>query len=53
MSDSSENQTLVKKIIVAYTYVANWISLSGAVIIYNKYLLAYAGFPYPISLTMW
>ena len=37
----------------AYTYVAVWIGLSGAVIMYNKYLLAYRGFPYPITLTMW
>ena len=37
----------------AYTYVAIWIGLSGAVIMYNKYLLAYRGFPFPITLTMW
>ena len=37
----------------AYTYVAVWIALSGAVIMYNKYLLAYYGFPFPITLTMW
>lgn len=37
----------------AYAYVAIWIGLSGLVIIYNKYLLAYRGFPYPITLTMW
>lgn len=37
----------------AYTYVAIWIALSGVVIMFNKYLLAYRGFPYPISLTMW
>lgn len=29
-----------------------WVSLSGAVIIYNKWLLAYGGFPFPIALTM-
>ena len=34
-------------------YVAVWIGLSGCVIMYNKYLLAYRGFPYPITLTMW
>lgn len=37
----------------AYTYVGIWIGLSGVVIMYNKYLLAYGGFPYPITLTMW
>lgn len=34
-------------------YVAVWIALSGTVIMYNKYLLAYYGFPFPITLTMW
>ena len=34
-------------------YVTLWISLSGTVILYNKWILAYYGFPYPISLTMW
>lgn len=34
-------------------YVSLWISLSGTVILYNKWILAYYGFPYPISLTMW
>lgn len=34
-------------------YVTLWISLSGTVILYNKWILAYYGFPYPITLTMW
>ena len=34
-------------------YVSLWIGLSGAVIIYNKWILAVFGFPYPITLTMW
>lgn len=34
-------------------YVTLWIVLSGTVILYNKWILAYYGFPYPISLTMW
>ena len=34
-------------------YVALWISLSGAVIMYNKWILVYYGFPFPITLTMW
>lgn len=38
---------------MAYTYVAIWIGLSGAVIMFNKYILAFSGFPYPITLTMW
>ncbi|KAK9865994.1 hypothetical protein WJX84_007622 [Apatococcus fuscideae] len=34
-------------------YVSVWIGLSGTVILYNKWILSYFGFPYPISLTMW
>lgn len=45
--------TVAARIITAYSYVGLWIGLSGAVIMFNKYLLAYAGFPYPITLTMW
>jgi hypothetical protein len=50
---TAEREALARKIIAAYSVVAVWIVLSGAVIMYNKYLLAYSGFPYPISLTMW
>uniref|UniRef100_A0A061RF95 Plastidic phosphate translocator-like protein n=1 Tax=Tetraselmis sp. GSL018 TaxID=582737 RepID=A0A061RF95_9CHLO len=35
-----------------YGYVAIWIGLSGAVILFNKWILAFYGFPYPIALTM-
>lgn len=28
-------------------------SISIAVILFNKWLLAYSGFPYPLTLTMW
>jgi len=28
-----------------------WVFLSAAVILINKYVLSYSGFPYPISLT--
>ena len=34
-------------------YVGLWIGLSGTVIIYNKWILAVFGFPYPVTLTMW
>ena len=37
----------------AYAYVAFWIATSAAVILWNKYILAYSGFPYPVTLTMW
>ncbi|KAM7459481.1 hypothetical protein LguiA_036475 [Lonicera macranthoides] len=45
---------VLKKIVLSYTYVAIWIFLSFAVIIYNKYILdrKLYNWPYPISLTM-
>lgn len=53
LSDHDHQQSLLRQVVTAYTIVAIWIALSGAVILFNKYILAYAGFPYPISLTMW
>ncbi|KAL4451586.1 hypothetical protein ABPG75_007248 [Micractinium tetrahymenae] len=53
MTEAGHNDSVVQKVITAYTYVAIWIGLSGVVIMFNKYLLAYGGFPYPITLTMW
>ena len=35
-------------ILATYAYVGVWIGLSATVIMYNKFLLAYAGFPYPV-----
>ena len=37
----------------AYFYVAIWMGVSMAVILFNKWLLAFAGFPFPITLTLW
>ena len=33
-------------------YTALWVFLSALVIIINKYILSYAGFPFPIALTL-
>ncbi len=30
-----------------------WMSISISVILFNKWLLAFSGFPYPIALTSW
>ena len=38
--------------LLTYSYVGAWISLSAGVILYNKYVLVYFGFPFPIALTM-
>eukprot|EP00873_Tetraselmis_striata_P022470 jgi/Tetstr1/442734/TSEL_030823.t1 len=51
-SSASGGGNLVWNAIVAYTYVLLWVTLSGAVILYNKWLLAYGGFPFPIALCM-
>ncbi|PWA87128.1 TPT domain-containing protein [Artemisia annua] len=50
----TKDQTILKKIIISYTYVTIWILLSFTVIIYNKYILDHKmyNWPYPISLTM-
>jgi len=37
----------------AYFYVGVWMSVSIGVILFNKWLLAFAGFPFPITLTLW
>ncbi|KAF2428635.1 TPT-domain-containing protein [Tothia fuscella] len=39
--------------IPAWVYIAVWISLSGAVIIFNKWILDRRNFRYPIFLTTW
>lgn len=38
---------------MAYSCVGLWILLSGSVIMFNKYILSFAGFPFPITLTLW
>lgn len=47
------DEKVLGEALLAYGCVGLWIVLSGAVITYNKFLLAVAGFPYPISLTLW
>ncbi len=37
----------------SYSYVLIWMSISISVILFNKWLLAFSGFPYPIALTSW
>jgi hypothetical protein len=47
------SRAVTREVIKSYTYVLIWMSVSTAVILFNKWLLAYSGFPYPIALTMW
>lgn len=49
----AKEQKFWLKIAVTYGYVLLWIVLSAAVILYNKWVLAFYGFPYPVALTMW
>lgn len=44
---------VAKKVIQSYFYVLIWMTNSIAVILANKWLLAYSGFPFPITLTLW
>lgn len=48
------SESVVKKVVLSYTYVSIWIFLSFTVIIYNKYILDQKmyNWPFPISLTM-
>lgn len=41
------------QVLRSYTYVVIWMSISISVILFNKWLLAFSGFPYPIALTSW
>lgn len=48
-----EPKSLASQVMLNLMYVSVWIGLSGTVILYNKWILAYYGFPYPIALTIW
>lgn len=53
-STTTLSPSIIKKIVLSYTYVAIWIFLSFTVIVYNKYILDQKlyNWPYPISLTL-
>ncbi|PPD84529.1 hypothetical protein GOBAR_DD18538 [Gossypium barbadense] len=53
-STTTLSPSIIKKILLSYTYVAIWIFLSFTVIVYNKYILDQKlyNWPYPISLTL-
>jgi hypothetical protein len=52
-SRGQKEGTVAAQVLINTVYVTVWIALSGTVILYNKWILAYYGFPYPITLTMW
>lgn len=41
------------QVLMGVVYVSLWVSLSGAVIMYNKWILVFYNFPFPVTLTMW
>ena len=47
------NPKVFKEVVRSYTYVLTWMSISISVILFNKWLLAFSGFPYPLALTLW
>jgi uncharacterized membrane protein len=47
------NPRVLKEVMRSYSYVLIWMSISISVILFNKWLLAFSGFPYPIALTSW
>lgn len=49
----SLNPRVIREVVKSYSYVVIWMSISISVILFNKWLLAYSGFPYPITLTAW
>ena len=47
-SAHAARQTIIR----SYILMATWITLSATVILFNKWILSYAGFQHPIALTM-
>lgn len=51
--DGKKDSLMYKQVLVTYGYVTLWIFLSATVIMYNKWVLSFSGFPYPVALTLW
>lgn len=51
--DNAAKAKVIKEVIKAYSYVLLWMSISCSVIMFNKWVLAYSGFPFPLALTLW
>ena len=47
------NPRVLQEVVRSYSYVLTWMGISSSVILFNKWLLAFSGFPYPIALTLW
>ena len=44
---------VILQVLMGVLYVSLWVSLSGATIMYNKWILVFYNFPFPVTLTMW
>ncbi|KAJ5648182.1 sugar phosphate/phosphate translocator [Penicillium lividum] len=53
VNPAAEKQEAPKAALHPVVYVSIWITLSSSVILFNKYLLDYANFRFPIILTTW
>ncbi len=49
----AQQSRVLREVLRAYAYVVLWMAVSSSVILFNKWLLAFSGFPYPIALTSW
>ncbi|GMH42906.1 hypothetical protein BSKO_10828 [Bryopsis sp. KO-2023] len=47
------SEGVFREVLKSYSYVVLWMSVSISVILFNKWLLAFSGFPFPLALTMW
>jgi hypothetical protein len=52
-ADAASQSKVIREIVRSYTYVIIWMGISISVIVFNKWILAYSGFPFPITLTIW
>lgn len=49
----SKEPSITSQILTTYGYTSIWIALSATVILYNKYILTWGQFGYPVALTLW
>lgn len=50
---SMGTSTVLREVVKSYSCVGLWMSVSISVILFNKWLLAFSGFPFPLALTAW
>ncbi|XRB25037.1 triose-phosphate transporter [Pseudoscourfieldia marina] len=53
LGSGADSDSVWLTVVSAYMYVIIWMTVSCSVILFNKWLLAYTPFHYPITLTLW